>query len=101
MTNRELEDLIKNYIFTNNKVSRRNSLKSIRMHSLINWAAKELLAEVRESNKEPEQVVEDFIRDMDIRSTYSLVTSEIFSTAKTVGEDIMDSIIFYKERSSK
>ena len=98
MTKQEMETIIKNYILTSNKVSKKSN---IRMHSLINWAAKELLTEVRNAKKEPKQVVEDFIRNMDIKSTYDLVTSEIFSTAKTVGEDIMDSVIFYEERSRK
>lgn len=59
--------------------------------SIKKWAANEVLEYVRDHGEiSPTLAIEEFIYAMDYYSCMNMNTSRIFSTAKIIGEDILD-----------
>lgn len=68
--------------------------KAFEQRCISLWAAKEILALVKERPDKAITIVEEFRDKMDDYSTYNLQTSFRFSVAKDVAEDICDQLYF-------
>ena len=97
--NRTAIAIVLKYISELSKPGRRPQRELLFAHeSCTNWAARELLNELRNHPNEPAiDVTERFARKMDYYSTLNTANSVIFSTAHDIAMDILDRLILEKK----